>query len=91
MATHACILAWRIPMDRGAWWATVHSISIPLGLKETDMTEATQHTRTLDKYIIAQENNKKGLKLTHLRGKVLLWGRGRKLVSFGVEILVSLI
>ena len=24
MATHSSILAWRIPMDRGAWWATVH-------------------------------------------------------------------
>ena len=24
MATHFSILAWRIPMDRGAWWATVH-------------------------------------------------------------------
>ena len=23
MATHSSILAWRIPMDRGAWWATV--------------------------------------------------------------------
>ena len=22
MATHSCILAWRIPMDKGAWWAT---------------------------------------------------------------------
>ena len=22
MATHSSILAWRIPMDRGAWWAT---------------------------------------------------------------------
>ena len=21
MATHSCILAWTIPMDRGAWWA----------------------------------------------------------------------
>ena len=26
MATHANILAWRIPMDRGAWWATVHGV-----------------------------------------------------------------
>ena len=26
MATHSSI-AWRIPMDRGAWWATVHSVS----------------------------------------------------------------
>ena len=24
MATHSSILAWRIPMDRGAWQATVH-------------------------------------------------------------------
>ena len=24
MATHSSILAWRIPMDRGAWGATVH-------------------------------------------------------------------
>ena len=27
MATHASILAWRIPMDRGAWWATVHEVT----------------------------------------------------------------
>ena len=26
MATHASILAWRIPMDRRAWWATVHGV-----------------------------------------------------------------
>ena len=27
MAAHSSILAWRIPMDRGAWWATVHGIT----------------------------------------------------------------
>ena len=27
MATHSSILAWRIPMDKGAWWATVHRIT----------------------------------------------------------------
>ena len=27
MATHSNILAWRIPMDRGAWWATVQSVA----------------------------------------------------------------
>ena len=26
MATHSSILAWRIPMDRGALWATVHGV-----------------------------------------------------------------
>ena len=33
MATHTSILAWRIPMDRGAWRATVHDC------KELDSTE----------------------------------------------------
>ena len=27
MATHSSILGWRIPMDRGAWQATVHGVS----------------------------------------------------------------
>ena len=26
-ATHSSILAWRIPMDRGAWWTTVHGVT----------------------------------------------------------------
>ena len=26
-ATHSSILAWRIPMDRGAWWAIVHEVA----------------------------------------------------------------
>ena len=33
MATHFSIFAWRIPVDRGAWWATVH------GVTESDTTE----------------------------------------------------
>ena len=32
MATHSSILAWRIPTDRGAWWAIVH-------VAESDTTE----------------------------------------------------
>ena len=27
METHSSILVWRIPMDRGAWWATVHGVA----------------------------------------------------------------
>ena len=33
MVTHSSILAWRIPMDRGAWQARVH------GVAELDMTD----------------------------------------------------
>ena len=33
MASHSSILAWRIPMDSGAWWTTIH------GVAESDMTE----------------------------------------------------
>ena len=27
MTTHSSILAWRIPLDRGAWQATVHGVA----------------------------------------------------------------
>ena len=35
MTTHSSILAWRIPVDRGAWRATVH------GIAESDRTAVT--------------------------------------------------
>ena len=27
LSTHFSSLAWRIPMERGAWWATVHGVT----------------------------------------------------------------
>ena len=27
MAIHSSIVAWRIPMDRGHWWAIVHGVA----------------------------------------------------------------
>ena len=33
MVTHSNPPAWRIPMDRGAWWATAH------GVRESGLTE----------------------------------------------------
>ena len=44
MATQSSILAWRIPIDRGAWQVTVHEVA------ELDMTEwlsTTQHITLL--------------------------------------------
>ena len=41
MATHSHILAWRIPMDREVWWATVFVIS------ESDTTEQLSVSFTL--------------------------------------------
>ena len=33
MATHSSILAWRIPRDRGPWWATISGVAqSPTGL-----------------------------------------------------------
>ena len=51
MATHINILAWRIPTDRGAWWAVVHG-----GHKQLDTTEqlSAQHARD---GIIKETNN----------------------------------
>ena len=34
MASRSSILAWRIPMDGGAWWTTVHRVA-----RESDVTE----------------------------------------------------
>ena len=40
MATHSSILAWRIPMDRGAWGAIVTGCTV------LDMIEVTKHACT---------------------------------------------
>ena len=40
MATHASILAWRIPMDKVAWQATVHNVAESNTMKR--LSEYTQ-------------------------------------------------
>ena len=42
IATHFGILAWRISMDRGAWWATVQGCR-----KESDTTERLSTTHKI--------------------------------------------
>ena len=55
MATLSSILAWRTPMDRGAWWATVH------GVAELDTTEqlSTAHTAIL--YLIVSKQSQSNI------------------------------
>ena len=50
MATHSSILAWRMPMDRGAWWAAVHGVT-----KESDTTERLS-TNLLFKLFFKKQN-----------------------------------
>ena len=40
MATHSSILAWKILIDRGAWWATVHGVT-------KSQTQLSTHTSWL--------------------------------------------
>ena len=40
MATHKSILACRIPLDKGTWWAIVYRVT------KSQKTEATEHKHT---------------------------------------------
>ena len=40
MATHSSILTWRIPMDRGAWWAAVNRVT----KSQIWLSDEAQHT-----------------------------------------------
>ena len=43
MATHSCILAWRIPRDGGAWQATIHGLAErPTPLKRLERAQETR-------------------------------------------------
>ena len=42
MATHSSSLAWRIPMDSGAWWSTVRGVAKELDTDERLSTSFSQ-------------------------------------------------
>ena len=44
MVTHSSILAWRIPMDRGAWQAAVHGVA----KSRTRLKQVSKHTQRTD-------------------------------------------
>ena len=47
MATDSSILAWRIPLDKGAWLATVHGVT----KSQTEQLSTEQHIVFLHNYI----------------------------------------
>ena len=49
MATHTSILAWRTPMDRGAWRVTAH------GITESDTTEGLNYSQSSEHFPICIE------------------------------------
>ena len=51
MATHSSILAWRIPMDRGAWQATVHGLQSVVAKSQTWLQLSRGHS-TLESTVI---------------------------------------
>ena len=50
MATHSSILACENPMDRGAWWATVHGVAKSWAQLRTKQQRDTLTCDSLDTY-----------------------------------------
>ena len=46
VATHSAVLAWRIPMDRGAWWATVRKVA----KSQTGLSDEPQQSSLRDQF-----------------------------------------
>ena len=60
MATHSNILAWRIPINRGAWWATVHWVAesqtrLSISTAQYIMFRTVQSAQMPTKYSIAEK------------------------------------
>ena len=73
MATHSSIPAWRIPMDRGAWQATVHGgaksgarLSDQAQHSSTDSREAYLRKNSNDLRLLHLPMHRKALKLRYL-------------------------
>ena len=73
MATHANILACRIPMGRGAWWATVHGVALRYADDTTLMGESEEELKNL-LMKAKEESEKVGLKLNIQKTKIMASG-----------------
>ena len=69
MATHSSALAWRISMDRGAWWATVHGVAKNC----TRLKQLSMHTHIFVKHqILFKILKEKHFLLTEKKKKIVL-------------------
>ena len=73
MATHARILACRIPMGRGAWWAMVHGITLRYTNDTILMEESEEELKNL-LMKVKEESEKVGLKLNIQKTKIMASG-----------------
>ena len=76
MASHSSILAWRIRMDRGAWWATVHGISksqTQLKRLTTHSGEQARHSPCSDETQIPVEGGGRNQQCAQMVGATLDW------------------
>ena len=69
LATHSSILVWKTPMDRGAWWATVHGVA----KSQTWLTNSAQHSACAH----AHTHQKRKKKKYNLFPKLLLFNLGK--------------
>ena len=68
IATHSSILAWRIPMDRGAWRATVHRVAkSQTRLKQLSICMRTHTNRYLPPIKDEQHHRRKDTKMTWVK------------------------
>ena len=69
-AIHSSILAWRIPLDRGAWWATVHGVAQSwTGLKQ--LSTAQHSPGNYLQYLTITYNGKESEKKSICRTELL--------------------
>ena len=71
MATHSSILAWRIPIDRGAWWAAVHGVTksrTRLNNKAQPRTAMCQPSSSTEDVVITKTGGPRPLRV-HINGK----------------------
>ena len=74
MTIHSSILAWRIPMDRGAWWPIVHGVA----KSQTPLTKHTAHIRPwcqilfLYSHFVCSQPGERAIKLFYRRRKLIL-------------------